>query len=196
MNKNKHLRWALIYNLGPLSFGDKYMCMLHVSLHEENDPDLVPIIGRLSWLDWLWLLTGALWCPHPSLQRSSFLQQSFQIIKNLEIKEIKTNNNINTSFHNNLMTSDLFCQVWIFVFTWYAYQYISKTVWNKVRNPWQKNSLLNYTQNFNSKATCCWIIDYALEHQSFSGTYLEHPHPVVETLVKNLRICQPTVCLF
>lgn len=136
MNKNKHLRWALIYNLGPLSFGDKYMCMVHVSLHEENDANLVPIIGRLSWLDWLWLLTGALWCPHPSLQRSSFLQQSFQIIKNLEIKEIKTNNNINTSFHNNLMTSDLFCQVWIFVFTWYAYQYISKTVRNKVRNPW------------------------------------------------------------
>lgn len=171
---------------------------MHVSLHEENDANLVPIIGRLSWLDWLWLLTGALWCPHPSLQRSSFLQQSFQIIKNLEIKEIKTNNNINTSFHNNLMTSDLFCQVWIFVFTWYAFQYISKTVWNKVRNPWLKNGLLNYryTQNFNSKATCCWIIDYALEHQSFSGTYLEHPHPVVETLVKNLRICQPTVCLF
>lgn len=195
MNKNKHLRWALIYNLGPLSIGDKYMCMLHVSLHEENDADLVPIIGRLSWLDWLWLLTGALWCPHPSLQRSSFLQQSFQIIKNLEIKEIKTNNNINTSFHNNLMIFSVR----------FGFLYLHDMHFNIFLKLYETNYeiigrkigyLTIHKTSIQTKATCCWIIDYALEHQSFSGTYLEHPHPVVETLVKNLRICQPTVCLF
>lgn len=62
MNKNKYLRWVLIYNLGFLSFGDKYMCMLYVFLYEENDANLVFIIGRLSWLDWFWLLIGVFWC--------------------------------------------------------------------------------------------------------------------------------------